>query len=290
MIYLLLSIVCSTAIFLLFKSFSYFRLHTFQAIVVNYLVAGTAGLLLTPDWSVFQEGYDQPWFSGGLLLGFLFITLFYLMAWTSQHVGVSAASVATKMSLVLSVLYFVITDPDEQFTVWKSLGVILAIPGVYLASVKKKDKGINLRLLLIPLVIFVGSGVIDTTIGFMEKHHLHDEEAQSAFASLPFIGAFSLGAVVLLWQFLKMGKRPDLRSMAGGLVLGLVNYGSILFLIKAFDAELLDRSSLIPVNNLGVVAGSSLAAVLVFKEELSVRNKLGIVLSVVAMLVLLIRT
>ncbi len=288
MIYLLLSIVCSTAIFLLFKVFGKLQLNTFQAIVANYFVAAVFGLLLCPDPGLIIESISEPWVPLGYGLGLLFIFIFYLMAFTSQNVGVSAASVATKMSLVLSMLFFVITDPDEGLTIWKIIGVILAIPGVYLASMKQKDQTVNLKLLVFPLIIFVGSAVIDTAIGYSEKHYLTNEIEQSAFASLPFLGAFSLGIIILLFKRYRMGEKFSGKSFIGGLVLGVVNYGSILFLIRAFDADLLDRSALIPVNNLGVVVLSSLGAILIFSEKLSLRNKLGIALSVLALLILLI--
>jgi len=288
MIYLILSIVCSTAIFILFKVFGKLKVNTFQAIVANYFVAAAAGLLLCPSPGLILESMSQPWVPIGYGLGLLFICIFYLMAYTSQHVGVSAAAVATKMSLVLSMVFFVITEPEEGFGIWKILGVMLAIPGVYLASMKQKDQTVNLKLLVFPLIIFVGSAVIDTAIGYTEKYYLNTEAEQSAFAALPFIGAFSLGITILLFKRFSLGEKFSSKSFIAGIFLGLVNYGSILYMIKAFDAELLERSALIPVNNLAVVVLSSLGAILIFSEQLSLRNKLGIALSVLALLILLI--
>lgn len=289
MIYLILSILCSTAIFLLFKAFGNFKLNTFQAIVSNYLVAASCGIFLAPDINAYANHISEEWMIIGLSLGVLFIGLFYLMAYTSQHVGVSAASVSTKMSLVLSMIFFVFLDPQEDFTIYKAAGLALAIPGVFLASVKKVDEHFNIRFLIFPFIIFVGSAVIDSAIGYCEKAFLHGPSEQAVFASLPFIGAFSIGSLVLLIRRFSLGERFRPNSLVGGLFLGIVNYGSIYFLILAFDAELLDVSAMIPVNNLGVVVLSSLAAVIVYKEQLSNRNKLGIALSLIALLVLSFR-
>lgn len=286
MIYLLLSVLCSTAIFLIFKAFSVYKLNTFQAIVSNYLVAASFGLALSPDLSVLTSSFSEPWVIIGLGLGTLFIGLFYLMAYTSQQVGVAAASVATKMSLVLSMLFFVVFDPDERFTVWKILGLVFAIPGVYFASVKGKNQGINLRLLMYPMIIFVGSAVIDSTIGYCQDAYLHTDETRSAFAALPFIGAFSIGSIVLLLRRFSLGEKFRAKSLIGGLVLGIVNYGSIFFLIMAFHADLMDRSALIPVNNLAVVVLSSVGAIVVYREVLSRKNVIGLLLSVLALIFL----
>ena len=78
MIYLLLSIVCSTAIFLLFKVFGKLQLNTFQAIVANYFVAAVFGLLLCPDPGLIIESISEPWVPLGYGLGLLFIFIFYL--------------------------------------------------------------------------------------------------------------------------------------------------------------------------------------------------------------------
>jgi drug/metabolite transporter (DMT)-like permease len=78
-----------------------------------------------------------------------------------------------------------------------------------------------------------------------------------------------------------------LRDVIAGLLLGTVNYGSVYFLVKAYDSELMSKSTLLPVNNLAVVILGTLAAVFLFREKLNRINFLGVACSVVALALLL---
>jgi drug/metabolite transporter (DMT)-like permease len=95
------------------------------------------------------------------------------------------------------------------------------------------------------------------------------------------------GSGYLTYQILKGRMSLTGRDVLGGVVLGAVNYGSIIFLVLAYDTEMMQKSALLPVNNLGVVLVSALAAVVLFRERLSRYNWLGVFLSLVALALLL---
>ena len=60
------------------------------------------------------------------------------------------------------------------------------------------------------------------------------------------------------------------------------NYYSIIFLIKALQIKTLDSSTLFTINNVGIVVASTLVGFLLFKEQFSLKNKLGILLAITA--------
>jgi len=101
MLDLALSVLCSSLIFVIFKLFDVFKIQTLYAIITNYIVACITGLILYQEKVDVVQVYHSNWFWGTLALGILFILVFNIMAKTSQEVGVSVASVATKMSLVI---------------------------------------------------------------------------------------------------------------------------------------------------------------------------------------------
>ena len=105
MIYLLLSILASTLIFVIFKLFERHRINTLQAIVVNYFTACIAGVLSYNQTISISEITNSNWFLGALFLAFLFIAVFNLMALTAQQNGLSVAAVAGKMSVVIPVIF-----------------------------------------------------------------------------------------------------------------------------------------------------------------------------------------
>lgn len=288
MIWLILCIASSAAIFVLFRSFPRWGAHTFPAIVVNYAVAASLGLLMLDDGYPLTEKVSEVWVQAGLAIGILFITLFYLMAFTSQRVGVGVASIATKMSLVLPVAWFMLTDPDDAPTVIKITAVLLAVAGVVLSSRRTRTGEFNWSYALFPVIIFVGSGIIDLTLGqFSQGGYLQNESDKYLFSSTPFITAVVLGSAVLVVRAVKGMPVFNLPTILGGSVLGLVNFGSIYFIVMTFDSRILDRSAIIPLNNLGTVLLSALAAYFLFSERFNRSNLLGLGLSVLAIVLLL---
>ena len=176
MIALLLSMIASTTILVVFKLFERFKINNFQAIVVNYWVAGTFGFVLQGDFKKVQILGEFSWFYYALALGSFFITIFFLMALTTQRSGLSVVSVATKMSVVLPILFGLIYY-NESLGILKGLGIILALVAVYLTSIKNKQ-GITIQKknLIYPLLVFLGSGIIDTGIKFLEEAFVAPED------------------------------------------------------------------------------------------------------------------
>ena len=117
MIYLLLSVLSSTLIFVIFKLFDVYRVQTLYAIITNYVVACSVGLFLYEGTIQVEEMVNTSWFWGPVALGLLFIVIFNLMAKTAQVAGVSVASVATKMSLAIPVIFGVILYQRTPFTI-----------------------------------------------------------------------------------------------------------------------------------------------------------------------------
>lgn len=286
MIYLLIGIICSTFIFTLFRIFPNYKAYTFPAIVINYLVAiGCGVLMLDTDYHIIEQ-LGKEWFRGGLLMGFLFIGLFYLMAFTSQRLGMGVSSVATKMSLVISVAYFMITDPADEVTFIKVLAICIAVLGVLFSSSKDKTVAkVPFYLFLFPLIIFVGSAFIDIIIGHYSPTLTSDSD-RYLFTSTPFITSAVVGSLVLIIQKAKGALQMNAPTLLGGLLLGFVNFGSIFFLVKAFESGFIERSSIVSINNLGIILMSALIGVLFFSEKLKGKRLLGLGLSIVAIVML----
>lgn len=283
MIYLLLSIASSTAIYLLFKQFGKWKIRTFEAIVANYFTAFGLGLYLVPDLPAALRAAEAfpIWFTGGILLGVLFISIFYLMAVTAQKVGVAVTTIASKMSLALAVVLFILIDPTEKAGAAKIIAIALALAGVVMASIKEEGGKPEVKHLVWPIVILIGSTIIDFGVAFFSQETTNDNEI-AFYSCLSFATSAAIGAVIVAKHFFKRGYRIRSIDFIAGVGLGVVNYGSIFFLVKAYDADVFSKSALLPINNLGVVLCGAAGAVLLFKEKLNKWNAIGIVLSVVA--------
>lgn len=279
MIYLLLSIVCSTIIVLLFRSFREHGIDNFPAIVVNYLTCSVIGILLTSK----QQLAVIPSWSGlpyAVVLGLLFITLFYLIARTTQFLGVAVASVAQKLSFVIPVIAGILMF-SESFTWLKLAGFILAVAAVILIS-SRRHAHFNLRDHgWLPFIVFAGSGICDLVVKIVEAAHL-GEIHKSTFTTVLFGTAFLSGLTILAFR----RKKPKFRDMVAGFFLGIPNYGSIYFLIASLQQPGWEASQVFPINNVGIILLSAVSAWLLFSEHLNLKQMAGLALAVASIVIL----
>ena len=282
MIYLLLSIIASTLIIVLFKLFEKYKANTIQAIVFNYYAAFFCGIFLYDSKINIKEITSSVWFYGAIALGFLFILIFNLMALTAQRNGLSVASVAAKMSVVIPIVFGIVVY-NEQAGLQKVIGIIFALIAVYLTAVKNNTK-FNLRQgLLLPFAVLLGSGIIDTSIKYIETTYLASNGIP-IFSATIFGCAALIGTIILFIKSLKKDFKFDIKSLLGGLVLGVVNYGSIYFLLKALQFEGLESSSIFTVNNVAIVMLSTIVGLVLFKEHISNKNWIGIAIAIISIL------
>lgn len=281
MYWLLLSIITNSILLLLLKAFARFGVNTLQAIVVNYFVAGSVGLFVTHTRLMPGELLQQPYAWVPPTLGLLFISIFLLIARTAQTIGVSVATVANKMSVVIPVVAALLLY-DESIGLWKIVGLLLAIAAVYFTSVPKEKQphkaGAHFWL---PAIVFLGSGAIDALVNHAKTRLVPDAHL-AFFLSACFLCAGMLGICIAGYRVVAKKERIEGKNVLAGIVLGIPNYFSIYGMTRALGSNLMESSALYPVNNMGIVAVSAVSAWIIFKEKLSVVNWLGIVLSIAA--------
>src|SRR5688572_10202042 len=154
MIYLILSILSTVLVICTFKILEKRSIGSFNAIIINYLICLIiAAVSSGVNTNHIAEG-SATWLPWALVTGFCFIGGFNLMAITVRKTGITAASVASKNSLALSVpislwLY------GESFHWLKVSGLILAIPAIYLTVKKKEESSLRPALYIYPLAVFL---------------------------------------------------------------------------------------------------------------------------------------
>lgn len=288
MIYLILSILSSTGILIVFKLFKQFNIDRLQAIVVNYIVACICGFIAFSGPIEVNQIRQADWFLPTLALGALFILIFNLMALTTQRAGLSVTSVATKMSLAIPILFGLLFYKESVHAL-KIIGIVLALVAVYLTSSKKSEtkNTSGASVLILPLLVFVGSGVIDTAIKFLEDSYVGEGEVP-LFSATVFGAAAILGIVFLIVGKLRNKVRFAWRNVLGGIALGVPNYFSIYFLVQALRIPSLESSTVFTLNNVAIVLFSTLVGIALFKEKLSSKNWFGILLAVISIIMVAI--
>ncbi|CAA0225949.1 conserved membrane hypothetical protein [Tenacibaculum maritimum] len=283
MIYLVLSVLTSSLLFVIFKLFEIYRVNILQAIVVNYIIAFLFGLGVSNASISLTEIPNQPWFLGAFFLGILFISVFNIMGITSQKNGLSVASVSGKMSVIIPILFGVLVY-KESMSLFKFIGIILALTAVYLSSAKSDTKAVKFKNLMFPLLLFTGSGCIDTGLKYVETTYVNQESVPLFLATI-FGIAFIFGVfIVILQRIRKKISKFEIKSIFWGIILGVPNYFSMEFLLKALQTEGLESSTLFTINNVSVMIMTTLFALLFFKEKLIKKNWIGVALAIMSIL------
>lgn len=282
MIWLGLSILFSSILYVIFKLFTRFKIHTLQAIVVNYAIAACTGIYMSTTPVRLNTIVEAAWLPWALFMGILFISVFNIMALTAQRDGLSVAAVAGKMSLVIPVTIGILVYHESAGWL-KIVGICIALIAVYFTTMRNRNavsKPFELKNLTFPAALFLGSGIIDSVLKHIEVRFMRPD-LEATISVTIFSTAFIMGIAILIVDYFKNNRHFEFKSILAGIVLGVPNYFSILFIFKALAAN--DEASFVyPVNHVGTILVSTLLGLLLFKERLQLRNWVGILLAVVA--------
>lgn len=279
MIYLVLSILCSAAIFAVFKLFVRYEVNNLGAVVFNYLTAFTLGFT---QYHIGNDhlAIDFSFLPKALMLGVLFITLFLMMVLSTQKNGAGTTSAVVKMSIVIPVMSGIWLYNDA-FSWVHAAGLLLALFSIYLLV--SGGKGTRTKWNVILFVLFIGSGILDTLLKIAEQYWIKPNPVE-LFSAFIFLTAGSIGALYMVYT--KSINQLKWKDVAFGIALGIPNYGSIYFLIKALELSDLPSARIFPINNIGVVLLSLALGIIFFKERLTTIRWIAIAGSVVSILLI----
>lgn len=283
MLIFIFAIFAFVSIFVLFRYFEKWKIDNLQAIVTNYLVAATTSFLLYNGDDNITESFIQPWFPSALVLGVMFMVSFYLYALSSQKSGVAITAVASKMSVVIPVLLGALIYPHESLNILKYIGLALALISFYLIFKSEKGTKVNLKLLLLPLIIFIVSGLSDTLMKWIKESYI-DSASNNINSEIHFIGVlFSISFVTsIIFMAGRQIRKPTpihWASIGGGALLGLLNVLSATSMLIAMGQ--FESSFFFPIFNVSIVSLSALLGIVLFKEKLSPINLVGILLATI---------
>ena len=274
MIYVFLTIVVFNLLIVIFKLFARFKVDNLQALIVNYITAGTIGFILLKEPINMQHILSAPWLYHAMAIGFLFIVVFNFYAFGTQKVGIAITTVANKMSLVIPVAAALILEENDNISTEKIIGFILALIGIYLASTKGGKLSFNIKYLWLIILVFVGQGIADSIFND-SKTMLKSGEDMLYFIVLFFMASIS-GILILLGKSVASPPKFELKNILWGVILGVPNFFSLLFMLKALSTPGLEASVVFPMVSMGVVVLSSIIGIVLYKEKLTRGNWIGI--------------
>lgn len=286
--FLLLSILSSAALLIVLKSFIRWRVETMHGIIFNYWTAASLAYFFGPDHQLDIQQEIITVLPATTIIGFLFISVFFITAKTTQQMGVAVASVASKMSMVIPISAGIIMY-DESLGVMKLAGLALALPAVIITSYPSRSNVAEQKFdsgqLMLPLLLFFGAGIVDAAIKY-SQHHFMNEQNQHIIIMTIFASAGVFGLLRLLYELILLKKSLHARSIMGGILLGTVNYFSLYFLLKCLASPGAESSTVFAYVNIGVVITSFITGLLMFGEKADRNKIIGILLAVSAIIIL----
>ena len=271
---ILFSAVCSVLVSVLLKIAPRHRLDVAQLVTWNYLAAtGLCAWILQPPLDSLQAP-DAPW---PALLGLAVVlpSLFLVLAAAVKSAGIVRTDVAQRLSLLLS-LIAAFTLFGERVDGLRLAGLALGLLAVAGIVMRPEATVTDRRGWGLLLVVWIGFAVVDVLL------------KRIALAGTPSLAslqvAFALAFLLMLsWQLLRQGRgtaRLDLRNFAAGLLLGVLNFGNIVFYVRAHQALPGNPSVVFATMNFGVVVLGTAVGVLAFGEKTSRWNRFAIGLAI----------
>ena len=316
MLFLFLAVLCSLAIGMIFKYAGREKMDRIALLTVNYAAAvGVAGVLLSMGRRTTETGLT--WSPSLLLLGVgtgaLLIAGFFVLMLATDVAGMSLAIGVMRVSVVIPFL--------ASWLIWnevpspaQGIGMVLAGAAFFLIARQSPAQQAVLaranaaartsasptgdhplpppspaeststtRVFGVLALTFMMGGAVDVTMKTFEETFGADN-SRVLFLLLAFGVSFLIGAAIVIARGIRDGDWPDARTTAWGIGLGIINYGSLEFILRAI--ERLPGTVVFPVNNIAIVILAAVLGVVVWKETLSRLNRIGLGLAVVALLLL----
>jgi drug/metabolite transporter (DMT)-like permease len=287
---LLPAIVCASFLFIVFKYFKIFDIDSRQAIVFNYFTAAALSFFLHYHNNISHIHEAGSIWLPAFFIGFLFITVFNLTSYTTRKLGLAVASVAAKMSVAIPVSVGIFMYSEQPGMV-RIFGIGIAMLAVWFISTgnkndEKPSAEKNGWTWMLPVLLFLGTGLVDGSIKYAQAEFMNDSNRYLVMTLL-FCSAGTLGALKLISDYAAGNAVFHFKNVWGGICLGVFNYFSLHFLVISLEVPGAQSAVIFAVLNVGIVLMSTLYAIFVFKEQLNLMNKAGILLSLLAMVMLL---
>lgn len=285
MIPLLLFILSSSSLLLIFRSLDKSK-DALQVLLFNYLFCT---IFSFTDLAVQRQTWvpvpaSFSWMPLAAGLGALFLINFSLTERTVRLAGASVSSVATKVSLVMP-FFFTLVIRGETPSLKAVSGLLLCFAAIVLCSGQSgKEAKTNGSFLfwLLPFSVFLGTGVTDILSQWLNQTQVPPADSDLLIL-LVFFAAFLSSLIYAMFRA-RPGSPVLQFSHAGtGLVLGLPNFISYKSLLAALTAFHHKGNVVFPIANLGVIVFTTLVSALVFREKLSRKNLIGILLALISL-------
>lgn len=283
MLYVFFSVCFSVIVSILLKLAKRYQIDIFQAITWNYSIAIVlTWIFLKPQLHNLQSSPIYTYTALGILLPLLFV----ILALSIRYNGIVRTDVAERLSLFIPIIAAFLLF-NERLSTLKVTGISIGIAAI-LCSIpwrikRSPNKKTTANAWLYLFFVFIGMGLIDI---LLKKVSQFKGMSFTSSLFMVYVIAFVLSLILLAYRFGAKKSKFSWPHIVFGWILGIANFGNILFYLKAHQSLAKSPSTVFSAMNIGVIALGAIVGLVIFKEKLSVVNKLGIALALIAIIVI----
>lgn len=276
MFYLILAVIASTLISIAMRlggkyaknNISMLAANYFMCLVLSFVYTGGNQLLSAPSGMGTAVGL-------GLFNGLLYLVSFVLFQFNIKRNGVVLSTTFMKLGILVSIFISIVIFKEIP-GVGQAIGFVIALVAIVLINFEKEQTSADFKIGLILLLVIGGSAEAMSKV----YEELGTVEAQNQFLLFTFAAAFVVCVIFAVFKKQKM----TWMDFLWGLIIGIPNYYSARFLLKALGT--VPAVVAYPTYSVATIVLVSLTGMLIFKEKISLRQKLAIGIILVALVLL----
>ena len=280
MLFLVLSILCSVIVGVIFKITRKYNGNATQIVAFNYLFALIL-CYLTFAPNLAEVDSNAPWniyIAIGVLLPFVLLSLVFSI----KHMGIVKTDAAQRLSLFIPILAAWLIF-KEEFNSYKVIGIVIGFLALLFILRKQSDNDQNKWFF--PAAVLIGFGVVDI---LFKQIALYTSLPYTTSLFIVFDIALAIALFIVVYECVLKKVKFQTKNILFGALVGVFNFGNILFYLKAHKAFAENPSTVFAGMNMGVIILGSLVGLLFFKEKLSKINFIGIFLALISIVFIVI--
>lgn len=277
MLYLLLAIISSTLISICMRASERHITNQMGMFAANYATCCVLSIVYSERGSFGgTESSFSPILLCGVISGMLYLGNFIFLKYNMQKNGIVLSSTFMKLGVliptVMAILVFKEVPKGTQV-----LGTVIAVVAIVIFNFEKEAmKDGRHKYLLILLLLL--SGITDSMAKVYEQ--MGDVSGTDYYLLMTFAVAFLL-AVVLAFR---EQSGIHVKDIAYGLLIGVPNYYSARFLLKALGS--VSAVLVYPLYSVATIILVTVAGLIIFKEQLSKQKAIALSLVLLAITLL----
>ena len=237
--------------------------------------------------SSLQNSFDVPLCIFASIFGLFSVVfqVFYIHAFLNGPVSITVLIVSA--SMLIPIVFSAVTY-HETVTVTGVIGILITIVVFWLNTERTKGEKYKSKWLIFTLIAVIANSVNVITQKVFAKSY--PQGSPQSFVAVAYLVAAVLS--LLVYAFFKLKGKGCTYKLKPAVFLTAGSVGVILSvyqLLNTYANSVIDGAVLYPVYNGGVSVLTTVSSTILFKERLTVKQRISVVLGIIAIILINIR-